>query len=126
VDTARHLIVIVDDEESVRRALRRLMLSAGFRAQSFASGAEFLASLQTTHPACVVLDLHMPTMSGFDVQQKLHDERKDIPVVVITGHDSPESQQRAMTAGASAYLRKPVDDQALLQAISTAISAKIP
>ena len=123
MDTPRQLIVIVDDEESVRRALRRLMLSAGFRAMAFASGAEFLESLRTNRPACIVLDLHMPTMSGFDVQQRLHDDQTRIPVVVITGHDSPETQQRALSAGAAAYLRKPVDDQALLHAISSAIAA---
>src|SRR4051794_30496106 len=98
------------------------MVSAGFRAQSFASGAEFIESLQTSHPSCVVLDLHMPVMSGFDIQQRLRDGQNHIPVIVITGQDDEESQQRALSAGAIAYLRKPVDDQALLQAIATSIS----
>ena len=124
VNTGRELIVIVDDEESIRRALKRLMVAAGFRAQSFASGAEFFASLGTSRPACVILDLHMPVMSGFDIQQRLHDEQHEIPVVVITGHDTAEMQQRAMRAGAVAYLRKPVDDQSLLRAISEAISIR--
>jgi FixJ family two-component response regulator len=122
LNTRRQLIVIVDDEESVRRALKRLMVSAGFRAQSFASGAEFIESLRVSQPACVVLDLHMPVMSGFDIQQRLHDDKNHIPVIVITGQDDDESQQRALSAGAVAYLRKPVDDQALLHAISTSIS----
>ena len=98
------------------------MVAAGFRAQSFATGAEFLASLATTRPACVILDLHMPVMNGFDVQQRLRDAQMDVPVIVITGHDAIESQQRALAAGAVAYLRKPVDDQSLLRAIETAIS----
>jgi FixJ family two-component response regulator len=117
------MVAIVDDEESIRRALKRLMISAGFRAQSFASGEEFLASLVADRPACVVLDLHMPVMSGFDIQQRLRDEKYLIPIVVITGHDSGESQRRAMDAGAVAYLRKPVNDEALLRAIETAISS---
>src|SRR4051812_2168601 len=122
LNAQRQLIVIVDDEESVRRALKRLMASVGFQSQSFASGAEFIESLRTSLPACVILDLHMPVMSGFDIQQRLHDDRKQIPVIVITGQDADESRQRALAAGAIAYLRKPVDDQALLHAISTAIS----
>jgi FixJ family two-component response regulator len=122
VDTARPLIVIVDDEDCIRRALSRLMISAGFRAQAFGSGEEFFASLQATRPDCVILDLHMPAMSGFDIQERLRTEQNPIPVVVITGHDSTESQQRALSAGAVAYLRKPVDDQALLAAISNAVS----
>jgi FixJ family two-component response regulator len=124
VNTGRELIAIVDDEESIRRALKRLMVAAGFRAQSFATGAEFLASLATTHPLCVILDLHMPVMSGFDVQQRLHDAQLSVPVIVITGHDAIESQQRALAAGAVAYLRKPVNDEALLHAIETAVSTK--
>src|SRR3954463_14520450 len=121
LNTRRELIVIVDDEESIRRALKRLMISAGFRAQSFASGAEFLESLHATRPACVILDLHMPAMSGFDVQQRLRDEQSVIPVVIITGHDSNEAKESALGAGAIAYLRKPVNDEALLHAIDTAI-----
>jgi FixJ family two-component response regulator len=124
LNTTRQLIVIVDDEESVRRALKRLMISAGFRAQSFASGAEFFDSLDANHPACVILDLHMPGMSGLDVQQRLRSQQSDIPVVVITGHDSNEAQQGALGEGAVAYLRKPVDDEALLRAINTAISTR--
>ena len=118
----RKLIAIVDDEESIRRALTRLMVSAGFQAQSFGSGADFFASLGSSRPACVILDLHMPTMSGFDIQECLREENNAIPVVVITGHDSAESQQLALQAGAVAYLRKPVDDEILLRAIVTATS----
>lgn len=118
------MIAIVDDEESIRRALKRLMIAAGFKAESFASATDFFESLRVTHPACVILDLHMPVMSGFDIQQRLRDEKNQVPVVVITGHDSPESQQRALAGGAVAYLRKPVDDQALLRAISTAVSSR--
>jgi FixJ family two-component response regulator len=121
VEAPRPLIAIVDDEESVRRALKRLLLSAGFRAVAFSSGAEFLASLQTNSPSCVVLDLHMPGLSGFDVQSRLSTGGHAVSVVIITGHDTPESQQRVLAAGATAYLRKPVDDQILLDAVTAAI-----
>jgi FixJ family two-component response regulator len=121
VEAPRPLIAIVDDEESVRRALKRLLLSAGFRAVAFASGAEFLASLQTNSPSCVVLDLHMPGLSGFDVQSRIKSAGHAVSVVIITGHDTPESQQRVLAAGATAYLRKPVDDQVLLDAVTAAV-----
>ena len=85
------------------------------------SGAEFLHSVDDHEPDCVVLDLHMPGMSGFDVQGALAVAHAGVPVVVITGHDTPESRTRALRLGAKAYLCKPVDDEALLSAIGTAI-----
>jgi FixJ family two-component response regulator len=116
------LIAVVDDEESVRIALRRLLRSAGFDVEAFPSGAEFLDSLKSHRPACVVLDLHMPHGSGFAVHARLAAAGNRLPVVVITGHDSDETRERARAAGIVAYLRKPVDDQALLDAISAAIA----
>jgi FixJ family two-component response regulator len=123
VDATRPLIAIVDDEESVRRALRRLMVSAGFRAQTFSCGAALLASLSTDRPRCVVLDLHMPELNGFELQVQLKASEKSLPVVVITGHDTPEAEKRVMDAGAVAYLRKPIDDQELLEAVAKALAA---
>src|SRR4051812_33599893 len=93
------------------------MLSAGYRAEVFSSANEFLDSLRTQMPDCAVLDLHMPVVSGFDVQRKLAAEGIQIPVVIITGHDTPESRDRAMAAGAAAYLRKPVNDYDLILAV---------
>jgi FixJ family two-component response regulator len=72
----------------------------------------------------VVLDLHMPEMSGFEIQSQLAQAGQRIPVVTITGHDTPEAQKRVMDAGAAAYLRKPVNDQVLLKAIMTAIQSR--
>jgi FixJ family two-component response regulator len=115
------LLAVVDDDADVRVALTRLVSSAGFAVETYASGAEFLHSIQDHQPDCVVLDLHMPEMSGFDVQGALTDAHAAIPVVVITGHDTPESRARAVQLGAKAYLCKPVDDNALLAAIGTAI-----
>ena len=114
------LIAIVDDEESVRRALGRLIRSAQFEAETFPSGDEFLETVSEHRPDCVVLDLHMPKVDGFQVQAWLARANIRIPIIVITGHDTPESQARVMEAGAVAYLQKPVDAEALLGAIAAA------
>ena len=116
------LIAVVDDEESVRKALQRLIRSAGFEVETFPSGAEFLTSLQHHEPACLVLDLHMPGVNGFDVQDELNQARVHLPVVVITGHDTPSARVRAMNQGAAAYLCKPVDESLLMQAINVALA----
>ena len=120
------LLAVVDDDEDVRVALMRLVSSAGFAVETFASGGEFLRSVEDHEPDCVVLDLHMPAMSGFDVQGALANRHPTLPVVVMTGHDIPESRVRAVQMGAKAYLRKPIDDEALLAAIGDAIGGVSP
>ena len=120
------LLAVVDDDEDVRVALTRLVSSAGFAVETFASGAEFLRSVQDHEPDCVVLDLHMPAMSGFDVQGALASGHPTVPVVVMTGHDTPESRVRAVQMGAKVYLRKPINDEALLAAIGDAIGGVSP
>ena len=115
------LIAIVDDEESVCRSMDRLMRSVGLDVVTFTCGTQFLLFLETRRPACLVLDLHMPRMSGFEVQSRLTRAGSGLPVVVITGHDSPQSRQRVLDAGAIAYLRKPVDDRTLLNAVGSVI-----
>jgi len=115
------LLAVVDDDDDVRVALRRLVSSAGFAVETYASGAEFLHSVDDHEPDCVVLDLHMPAMSGFEVQGVLAQRHAGVPVVIITGHDTPEARTRALGLGAKAYLCKPVDDEALLSAIGAAI-----
>jgi FixJ family two-component response regulator len=115
------LLAVVDDDADVRVALTRLVSSAGFAVETFASGAELLRSIQDHEPDCVVLDLHMPEMSGFDVQTALARDHVTVPVVVITGHDTPEARARAVQLGAKGYLRKPVNDSVLLEAIEIAI-----
>ena len=116
------LIAVVDDEDAVRKALKRLLQSAGFEVDVHADGREFLTSLRTRAPRCVVLDLHMPHISGLEVQERLTAVRSTLPVIVITGHDSDSTRATALANGASAYLRKPVDEQVLLDAIAVAIS----
>ena len=116
------LLAVVDDDADVRIALVRLVSSVGFAVESFATGAEFLVSIDRHLPDCLILDLHMPGMSGFDVQLALaRNPRADIPVVVITGHDSAESRSRARDLGARGYLPKPVEHEALLAAIEVAM-----
>jgi FixJ family two-component response regulator len=115
------LLALVDDDADVRVALTRLVCSAGFAVETFASGKEFLRSLRDHAPDCLVLDLHMPEMTGLEVQAALASGHATVPVVVITGHDTPESRAQAMQLGAKGYLRKPVNDSVLLEAIETAI-----
>jgi FixJ family two-component response regulator len=120
------LLAVVDDDADVRVALTRLISSAGFAVETFASGAEFLRSVQDHEPACVVLDLHMPELSGFGIQGALAVDHAAVPVIVVTGHDTAESRARAMQMGAKAYLCKPVNDEALLTAIGAAIGGVAP
>jgi len=115
-------VAVLDDEEAVRKALKRLLRSAGFGVETFASGAEFLDSIKTRRPDCLVLDLHMPHLGGFEVQARLAQAGDKIPIVAITGYDAPETRERVLNAGAAAYLRKPVDDLTLLEAIAAAVA----
>jgi FixJ family two-component response regulator len=117
------MVAVVDDDAEVRVALMRLISSSSLTAQSFASGAEFVEWLgeHEDAPGCVVLDLHMPGLNGFDVQQQLAERHPEVPVVVITGRDTAEARRHAMSLGARAYLSKPVDGEALLLAIDAAL-----
>jgi len=116
------LVAVVDDEDDVRQALRRLLRSAGFDVLAYGSGSEFLRHAAGSVPDCVVMDLRMPGLSGFDVQRSLADSQLSIPVVVVTGDESRESRREAMENGADAYLCKPVDGDALVDAVTTAIA----
>jgi FixJ family two-component response regulator len=122
--SAPPLIAIIDDEESVRRAIKRLITSAGLDVEIYSTGVEFFGALATRQPDCLVLDLHMPGMSGFEIQSQLSQSGYSIPVVAITGHDTPESKSRILAGGAVAYLRKPVQGAHLLEAISSALASK--
>ena len=114
-------IAVVDDEESVRKALRRLLRAAGLEAESYASGQEFLEQAAQREPDCVVLDLHMPVMSGRQLLPQIRKLATRPPVVVITAHDTPDNKEECLAAGACAYLRKPLQDRLLLNAISAAL-----
>jgi len=114
-------VAIVDDEEGIRKALSRLLRASGLDAESYANGQEFLDAAAEHRPDCVVLDLHMPGMSGLQVLRKLKAAGQRLSIVVITAHDEPETRERCIDAGACAYLRKPLEDRLLLNAISAAI-----
>src|SRR3978361_520763 len=92
-------IAVLDDEEPVRRALERLLRSAGIGVVAFATGVEFLGQLDILKPDCLILDLHMADLNGFDVQAKLNELGSQLPVVVITGHDTVEARTRAENGG---------------------------
>jgi two-component system, LuxR family, response regulator FixJ len=113
----------VDDDPYVRRGLERLFRSAGFGVETFASGEEFLQSTDDHEPRCVVLDLHMPDLDGFEVQAQLLRTHPALPVIIVTGHDTPDARARALEAGAKAFLCKPVDDKELLRSINEAMAA---
>lgn len=120
MNTLSSFIAVVDDEEPNRRALLRLMRSAGIAARAYASGAEFIAALALCRPGCVILDLHMPDMSGFEVQAWLAEHLPRLPVIIVTGHHGDEVRALAMRNAPLAYLLKPMHDQLLLDAIALA------
>src|SRR5215469_381001 len=113
-------ITVVDDEEPIRKALSRLLRLAGFKVETFASGTEFLESLRNHAPDCVILDLHMPGIDGFEIESKLTQGGFKIPVVAITGRDAPEDRERILERRVAAFLQKPLDGEALVAAITAA------
>ena len=117
-------IAIVDDEEPVRKALKRLLRASGLEAEAFASGREFLDASLLREPDCAVLDLHMPRMTGLQVLRALQAAHRILPIVVITAHDAPETREQCLAAGATAYLRKPLEEHELLDTITTALGAR--
>ncbi len=120
------IVAVVDDEDDVRHALHRLLRSAGFEVLVYGSGSDFLRHAHDSAPDCVVLDLHMSGQSGFEVQEAITARRLPIPVVVLTGNDTAENRARALANGASDYLCKPVDDEALINAIVSAMQPRAP
>ena len=117
---AELVVAILDDEPEMRKALRRLLTSRGFRVEEYACGADLLAALDSRPLDYLLLDLHMPGINGFDVLESIHARQIPLPVIVITAHDEPGTAERVRSLGASAYLKKPVDRDALLAAIKTA------
>lgn len=115
------IVFIVDDDASVRRALERLIRSAGFDAESFPSAQEFLCRARHDRPACVVLDVQMPGLTGLELQEQLGGAGLYMPIVFITGHGSVPVSVRAMKAGALDFLEKPFDEQDLLDTVRRAI-----
>jgi FixJ family two-component response regulator len=116
-------VFVVDDDASVRRALARLIKSAGHQVQTFASAREFLGTKAGgEEAACLVLDVRMPGLTGIDLQRELQTLNRDVPIVFITGHGDIPMSVKAMKAGAVDFLPKPVKDTDLLRAIAQAIA----
>ncbi len=122
------LIAIVDDDVSVRRALKRLVRSLGMNAETFASGQEFLDcidAMPSFHADCAILDVQMPGMSGLETQERLARGGNPIPVIFITAHDEVGVRERALASGAMAFLRKPFDDELLIKTLRAALAREV-
>jgi FixJ family two-component response regulator len=117
-------VAVVDDDRSVGIALCRLLRAAGIEAKAFESAASFLDSLGEQSPDCLVLDVQMPGMNGLELQQRLKDVAASLPVIMITGRDEASIHAICMAMGASSYLRKPLNDDDLLDAVERAIAGR--
>jgi len=122
MENRRSFVAVVDDEESVRKALIRLLRAANMDAEAFASGEAFLNSLDKFRPDCVVLDLQMPGLTGRDVQKRLINMQINLPVILITAHDDVVTQQQSLSDGAANYLRKPLRGDVLVRSINESIA----
>jgi len=121
MNNAEAIVFVIDDDESVREALKSLIRSVGLRVETFASAREFLQSPRPDLPACLILDVRMPGLSGLDLQRDLAEAHIHIPIIFITGHGDIPMSVRAMKAGAEEFLTKPFRDQDLLDAIQQAL-----
>jgi two-component system response regulator FixJ len=119
------IVYVVDDDPSVRRAMGRLLRLEGYRVQTFASGAEFLRMPDCDEPACVVLDVRMPGLSGFELLECLSTRRHALPVILITGHGEVPMATRATKIGCIGFLAKPFEDVALLAALQDAFGQHV-
>lgn len=115
-------IFVVDDDTSVRTALKRLIRSLGFTVETFDSAQAFLEQESYDGPACLILDIRMPGTSGIELQEKLAEAGVQIPIIFITGHGNIQMSVNAMKAGALDFIEKPFEDQKLIDAIHTAIA----
>ena len=115
-------VFLIDDDDSVRRALVRLIRSAGFDVKAYASAATFLACVPPDNPCCLVLDVRIPEVGGLELQERLHRWGWEIPIVFITGYSDTSTRARAMKAGAIDFLQKPFDGPELLDSVHRAIA----
>jgi FixJ family two-component response regulator len=114
-------IAIVDDDASVRKALALLLSASSFVVETYGSAAEFLLSLKKGAPRCLIVDLQMPDMTGLELQHRLVSIGVFIPTIAITAHNEFDARQRCETAGARAFLVKPIQEEVLIAAIKSAI-----
>jgi FixJ family two-component response regulator len=114
-------IAVVDDEESVRLALARMLRASSFEVSIYRSGEEFLESLKTAMPDCVVLDFQMPGLTGRDIQRALSVAKLPLPIIIVTAHDQPSLREKVLADGAVAYFTKPLRRDTLIAAVDQAI-----
>jgi FixJ family two-component response regulator len=117
------LVAVVDDDDSMRGALQGLLKSVGLPSQAFASAEEFLNSGQQHQTACLITDIHMPGISGLELQARLNAERCRIPTIFITAHGDAQMRMQALRAGAVEFLAKPFDDEVLLKTVRAALES---
>jgi len=115
------MVAIIEDDESYRVAVRRLLKSAGFSARSFASAEDFLSSGEQRETGCLIADIRMPGMSGLDLQSKLNSDHCPIPTIFITAHGDEKMRLQAMRGGAVKFLAKPFDGEVLIEAVRVAL-----
>ena len=120
------VVYIVDDDDLVRKGLARLMRAGGFRPKTYASPEIFLDEVGTEAPACILLDITMPHMSGLQVQEQLRARGNRIPVIAVSARDDDATRQRARDLDAQCFLRKPIDGEALIDAIEWAVKTQSP
>ena len=118
------LISVVDDDDSVRESLRRLIKSVGFAVQAFSSAEQFLNSEQLRETRCLILDVKLPGMDGLELQRQLTANRCEIPIIFITAHGDDAARVRALRNGALDYLFKPFSEEALIDAIHMGLTAR--
>ena len=119
-------IFLVEDDASVRRALKRLVRSFGYEVDAFASAGDVLNIIPTTVPDCLIVDVQMPGLNGLDLQHHLAEAGHNLPIIFITAHEDAQVRQHAMQAGAVAFLYKPFNDEVLLKAIHAATGDPTP
>ena len=115
------MVAIIEDDESYRVAVKRLLKSAGFSVQSFDSAEDFLSSGQQSETGCLITDIRMPGMSGLDLQAKLNSDHCPIPTIFMTAHGDEKMRLQAMRAGAVKFLTKPFDGETLIEAVRVAL-----
>jgi FixJ family two-component response regulator len=125
VTAAAPVIFVVDDDLSVRKSLARVMTSAGYAVEAYASAREFLARAASTGPSCLVLDVRMPGLTGLELQEALADKDHRMPIVFITGHGDISMSVKAMKAGAADFITKPFDVESLLEAVERALTKDV-
>jgi FixJ family two-component response regulator len=120
--TLTGFVAIVDDDSAVRKALARLLCASAIEARTFSSGREFLDSLPSGTPDCLIVDLQMPEMTGLELQLELARTGARLPTIVITAHNDVGLRERCLAAGAAAYLLKPLDEGILITTIGATVS----